>query len=470
MERFELRDIVAQDKHGIVYAAHDTLLDHKVSIRRFFPFGQDGGGLEKEEAIAFEIAAKRLSDLKHASLRSVIFGAVDSIDSMPYLVTEWVEGASLQTILADEKMEPALVIDVLRIAMEVSIILSHVLGEEAVWVETEIESIVVGTEDGGRGFTFWISPFKWLGSEVEARKLSSIVTLGEELTGWGGRLVSDQAGHGLGSWLKWLRKNPDATLREALESLAASTGKEPPAAEQKLVHAALQPVSVPTRQASSMKPLLTILAVMLLAAGAVLLYLHKTAKVPEISPDYVEQEISEILIDEPLEENLTPREAQPSPPESEDDAKARVEALALKLKEDAEQASEKKALEAAAREKQLLAQRKEFNSGDGYLLPEQSELIRTLASGSEAKLKGIVRGVRISSTGKTIYLNFSEPHNNKLTNALIKIENFEGNYSLDDFKKIIGKQVMIEGSIFVESAQKNHYVKFSSMDQITVSK
>ncbi len=81
-------------------------------------------------------------------------------------------------------MEPALVIDVLRIALETSIVLSHVLGEEAVWVETEVESIVVGTSESGRGFTFWISPFKWLGSEMESRKLSSIVSLGEELTGW----------------------------------------------------------------------------------------------------------------------------------------------------------------------------------------------------------------------------------------------------------------------------------------------
>ncbi len=55
------------------------------------------------------------------------------------------------------------------------------------------------------------------------------------------KIVGDQAGHGLGGWLKWLRKNPDASLREALESLSAATGKEPPAPESDLIRQATRP-------------------------------------------------------------------------------------------------------------------------------------------------------------------------------------------------------------------------------------
>ena len=129
-------------------------------------------------------------------------------------------------------MEPALVIDVLRIALEMSVILSQVLGEDAVWVETKADAIFVGAEETGRGFTFWISPFKWLGGEQQSRKLSSIVALGEDLTGWKNKLVSDGAGYGLGGWLKWLKRNPDVSLSEALDSLSSSTGQGiPPASE-----------------------------------------------------------------------------------------------------------------------------------------------------------------------------------------------------------------------------------------------
>ena len=66
-------------------------------------------------------------------------------------------------------------------------------------------TIIVGSEESGREFTFWISPLKWLGGNEENRGLESIVTLTEEIMGWKGQIVNDQAGRGLGGWLKWLR-------------------------------------------------------------------------------------------------------------------------------------------------------------------------------------------------------------------------------------------------------------------------
>ena len=472
MERFELQDIVAQDKNGIVYTAWDHVLGRKVSIRRFLPFGQNGGGLEKEEAAAFQIASKRLSELQHKSLRTVMFGGIDPIDSIPFLVTEWVDGVSLKTILADESMEPALVIDVLRLALEMSIILSHVLGEEGVWVETEVDAIVVGTEESGRGFTFWISPFKWLGAEFQTRKLSSIVALGEDLTGWKKKLVSDQAGYGLGGWLKWLRNNPDASLHEALESLSASTGNEPPQGEETIVRQATRPAVPQLKQTSPKAPLLITAALALVVTGVALFYLHRTAKAPEITADYTEQEISEVIVDaaprkSPGPKREPPAATPPAAPKAKDDATARVNALAEKLRQEAEEKSKVDSAESAKAGERMEAQKKVAEERGGFLSPDQFELARTFKSGDPAKIRGTLRGVRTSNSGKSIYLNFSEPHDVRLTYVLAHKSDFKGNYNIADFQKLVGKPVTVNGRIFIETLSKTYYVKITTADQIT---
>ena len=70
MSSFEIEDIVSQDKKGIVFRAHDLEMGHAVALRRFFPFGQDGGGLKEEESVAFRIAAERLVGVSHPALRA----------------------------------------------------------------------------------------------------------------------------------------------------------------------------------------------------------------------------------------------------------------------------------------------------------------------------------------------------------------------------------------------------------------
>ncbi len=478
MERFELEDIVAQDKNGIVYAARDSELNRKVSIRRFLPFGQNGGGLDKEERDAFGIAAERLSELEHESLRSIIAGGVDPIDSIPYVVTEWVDGVSLETILADEKMDPALVIDVLRIALEVSLALSHILGEEAVWVETEISSIVVGSQDSGRGFTFWISPFKWLGSEFESRKLSSIVTLGEELTGWNNKLVSDQAGHGLGGWLKWVRKNPDASLQTALETLATSTGKEPPPPEAAFIRRPVKPVLTP-KHSSSKAPILIICAISILVLAAGWLYMRKNAEPPQIAgetPGVVVETETDIPEAPPAPEQTAapePETAAPaptSPPalKAEESELSKINARAQEIAEEAAERSRLEAENLANAAVRAEEQRVDFEVNGGILSPDQHELVRTFEKGDPLKITGIVRGVRTSNSKKTVYLNFSEPDDSALTNAVIQRWDFKGDSDLGIFEELVGRKVTITGTLFFDSQTKPHYVKVTSTDHISV--
>ncbi len=465
MERFELLDILSQDKHGIVYVAWDSVLAQKVTIRRFLPFGPNGGGLETDEAAVFESAADRISALKHKSLRSVMFGGVDPIDSIPYLVNEWVEGVSLKSLLAEEQMEPELVIDVLRIALETSVVLSQVLGEDAVWVETEASAIFVGADETERGFTFWISPFKWLGGEQQSRKLSSIVELGEELAGWKKKLVSDNAGYGLGGWLKWLKRNPDVSLKEALESLASSTGQAlPPAVEEPVVvQQTLRPSAPKLNHASSKTPITIAVVLAVLVMIAALIFFTKKAS-SETASDPAESQKPATKVSAPPTKAPTPAMGAPLPVS---DATARVNALAEKLQREAEERSNLASEKLAQKAADIAAQVALVESRGGYHSPDQSELVRTYKMGAPIKLKGVLLGVRASDTGKSIYLNFSDPVDQNLTNVVLKEVDFKDNYSVEEFQKFIGKSVTINGNVFTEST-KAYYVKITSLDQISL--
>lgn len=241
-QRFTIEDLVAQNEWGVVYRAVDTKTNQTVGVRRFFPFGHEGGGLDNEEQIAYAIAVDRLAGIRHPAMRSIIWGGCDPIDQMPFIVTEWIAGFSLGSYTEHAPLKHADAIQILVHALEVCELLSELFAEEAVWIETDLESIVVGEEGSGRGATFWISPLRWLGSEQHKRGLGAIIQLTEEIMHWQGMPIPDEAGGGLGVWLKWLRRESETiTLRQAREMLSAAIGVEPPPSPTKLVQAATAP-------------------------------------------------------------------------------------------------------------------------------------------------------------------------------------------------------------------------------------
>lgn len=450
MERFEIEDIVGQDKNGIVYQAADKVSGKTVALRRFLPFGPTGGGLEPDEIAAYENAAERLAKIEHPALRTIVLGSADPIDGVPFLVTEWVEGEALPVLLAGEAMDPALVIDLLRIAMEVSLLISQSLGEEAVWVETAPESIIVGTQESGRGFTFWISPLKWLGAEFESRKPCSIVALAEKLTGWEKKIVSDQAGHGLGGWLKWLRNNPEASIREALDTLADSTGNEPPAPDEEDLITNVSRSARPKPKQTSSKPGLLIAAAIILPviAAAVFVFQTKTKGAPVAAIEATKGKVSRAPI------------AQKAPTS----AKEAFEARAQKFKLEAEKRNKSEADAQVNLEKRIATERKIYEENGKILSPQHAELIRTFKKGDPVVIQGLVHSVRASESGKTIYLNFSQSLDRTLTHGMAAQRDFKGEFKLATFEKFIGKTVTLEGK--VEPQFKSYYVKITSLDQI----
>ena len=465
MELFEIEDIVTQDKHGIVFRGRLVETDESVAIRRFFPFGKDGGGLEEDAGIAFELAAKRLATLEHICLRSVICGGVDPIDAMPFLLTQWVEGDSLKTVLADETLDPALAIDVLRIALEVSIVLSQFLGEEAVWVETEVGSIVIGSQSSGRGFTFWISPLKWLGSQHEARKLTSIAYLGEELLGWRKKLVSDQAGNGLGGWLKWLKANPEAPLKNALDMLSEYTATEPSHPSSSPLQLPAKPISRPLKHTSSKTPLLITAAIALITTCAALTYLQMTAQPPAIAAESKEKKISKMIVEKQDAAEDRPNSVSDSPIQSTpatDDSTARVNALAEKISRESLEASRKE----QEQDDKLKA---ELDARGGIFTPQDTSLLKPMPSNQLVKLRGVLASTNTSNSGKSIYLNFSEPPDKSLVRGVLHKRDFKGNFSMEEFKKHLGKTIVLNGKPFREFSSAV-LVKITSEDQISVEK
>jgi hypothetical protein len=489
MSRYEIEEILSQDKRGIIFRAHDSEKGLTVALRRFFPFGQDGGGLKEEEIDAFRIAAERLVGVSHPALRSVFSGAVDPIDNMPFMVAEWVDGAKLGDVLNGETLDPMLVIQILQLALEVSLMLSEILGEEAVWVETAADSIFLGSEESGRGFVFWLSPFKWLGAEFRSRKLGALVDLGEQLAGWKGKLIGDHAGQGLGGWLKWMKNNPDASLAQALETLPSFTsdGDSPsPPKPTFLAPVAAHP-AVKVKQPSSISPVMIAACVGLVLAVAGLAYYRLTAKAPDVPTLYAEQTISPAQLEPTpgkstaIQPDPTPAPAEDKPPvvavpkptpqaglkptplpgpaptqDSEAISISRVQEMANKL------AKEKEAKRAAALAPPVVAAPpvRDFTPGDG-------EKMRLLKANGSASVTGVVLNVRLSKAGNSLYFEFSKPTNAKEIMAVAHKKSYQGDFTTTAYKDLIGKKVRFDGTVFREPGGKQ-YVKIGSREKMKV--
>ncbi len=281
MTRFEIQDIASQNQDGVTFRALDKSTDQIVSLRRFFPFGQDeegGEGFNQKDGEAFSSACQNLSQVEHPALRKTIFGDTDPVDGMPFLVTEWIEGESLADVLGNDTMDPAMTIGLVRLALDVCMTLSVTLENEAVWIDTKLESIIVSNPSENPTFSFRICPFKWLGTQSHTRDLTGIVSLVEALMGWNSKPVNDFAGLGLGGWLKLLRQNPQMGLNDALLSLPDSVTKL--TAETKTANTTNQPDQQPyilksTNQSLFTKKRISIMALSACFTGALIFFLYQ---------------------------------------------------------------------------------------------------------------------------------------------------------------------------------------------------
>ncbi len=244
--RYEIEEMLSQDDRGVAFRARDREEKRDVVLRRFFPNGRDGGGLQPAEQEAFLQAVEKLKSLKLKELRKTLDGGCDPVDGIPFLVTDWVEGDTLGSFTHGKPLESGSVKDIVEVALKASQELSRVLGHETLWVGCGEDSIVV--PESGRGITFWVSPL----ASLNIRGLLPLAELAERLLGWKGKPAQhDSAGDGLAGWIRQIRSNPKGwSLAQALEALqnpALATAATSTVQMQRAPGAATKPGAVATK-------------------------------------------------------------------------------------------------------------------------------------------------------------------------------------------------------------------------------
>lgn len=389
----------------MVFRAIEKESGDPVAIRRFFPFGPEGGGLGEKERTAYEIALRRFGRATHPGLRALLAGGCDPVDSIPFVVTEWIDGEPLSNKLQAGALQSRQAIDIIMRALEVSEVLSQLVTEEAVWVETDPASIIESTGASGRGVTFWISPLKWLGNDEERRSLKPIIQLTEDLMGWRNKLVNEQAGYGLAGWLKWLKQHAKTTtLAEARETLAAATGGQPPPPTSRLVKQSTRPVmarsTVQIRpKKSSSAPILPIIGILVaLGLGGWILV---KGEVPFLSKFLPSKSASAFVLDESSPFPTAPANAVPQGP---------------------------------------------FLPGDSGVLSE--------LAGNVVILEGVLERVRYSDTGKTLYLEFESGPPFTYACGGIRKADAPADMTPEQLSPLIGKRVRLQGVATLEDFDK----------------
>ncbi len=209
-QRFQLEDLLAQDSSGVSFRVRDATTGQPFFLRRYFPFGPQGGGLNAEEQVAYQQAVDHLTGLDFPHLCRVVDGGCDAIDGLPYLVTEPGEGDLLGHVLDQGKLSPAHAHQLLSQAIDTCQSLAIALGHHAVWIDTGLSMISLGSHA-----SFTPAPLKWLGKNDGQRGLEPLLSLAQAVI---------PPGHlALGRWLNWLRSAArTATFQQAQDQLAAT--------------------------------------------------------------------------------------------------------------------------------------------------------------------------------------------------------------------------------------------------------
>ena len=452
IRRFQIEDLIVQDSSGVVFRALDTETGKTVAVRRFFPFGADGGGLQADEQTAYTIAVNRLAGISHPALRAVICGGCDPVDGMPFIATEWIEGDSLDSFVSQNPIPVEAATLLITQALEVCELLSHVLAEEAVWVETDLHSIIVSRPDSGRGFTFWIAPLKWLAGSAENRGLQSIITLTEEVMGWTDKVVNDQAGRGLGGWLKWLRgAAATTTLHEARETLAASIGADPPAPAKRLASRAARPIARPIKR-SKPKTLLivnSLLALILLGLGGWYLMREGTKSGSLRLPEFLQKSVPGAPPEPETTASPDPATLEPAalpdmgePSLSHAERVARANQLATELNANTAQADQEK-------QSILDTQKAAAEQNGGVIQWNHNELLIS-KHGTEVVVGGVFEKIDFSKSKKTMFVMFAQRQGTNTTRGTIELKGAPPDLTEAALKPLIGKRIRVHGIVKVQ--------------------
>jgi hypothetical protein len=470
--RFQIEDLFSQDASGVVFHARDTETDESVALRRFFPFGANGGGLNADEQITYQAVVERLATVRHRALRRVICGGCDPIDGMPFVASEWVKGAKLQSHIDRAPFTPVEAVRLLGQALEVCQLLSQVLQEEAVWVELDLRSIIIAEEGVGRGVTFWISPLKALGKSDRQRGLTPFIALTEEIMGWGQRAVPDQAGGGLGGWVKWLRTTGrTAKICEAQEMLTESLRLKP---QSPMTPHARQPSRAgPSRKRAkkpSHMPVFITVGGFLLTLGLAGWFVRQRHEsmvkkvalaVPQpplamVTPPVIL--VSEAKVIEPPAVVPVPLDPPPQIHSEQERSPEQASLVAVEMTANLRQMMAEKDAKAA----HLL---QEITRRGGIFAPADYDLLVT-QRGKQVTVEGVLTGFTYSANKKTLYLTFSQNPTAQEARGSIKLRTAAEDLQEPALKPMLGKKIRITGKFSLESFTRRPVIALKNRSAI----
>lgn len=503
MLRILIQDIVHQTADGITYLATDRESGEDVALRRFFPYGPNGSGMDAENNQRYLEICEQLKTIEHPSLRKVLDGFIDPLDGIPYMTTEWVEGKPLTHTLNGEPLESAKLIELTCKAIEVSIIISDMMGEEAVWIDTTDRSVVGGPADEGREFTFWVCPFRCMGLYPLSTGIDSIAELTEAFAGWKSKLYSEQTCHGLGGWVKAMKRAPQTSLREALERLPQLEQEAPPAPEtpqitvsprpgsitqpqpnptttkheaQSTKHETLQPTALGTKPIQSSSKTTTInhetQPTALKSAGGgtswlVIAGIGMAAVIAVGALSFVLRPAGDLPA---LAENSQADMTLPGmEPESAPEAK--FEEIALKSTN--KTASLDTTNDAPIRRMMsstAASAPADKRTGDdtNIISPDNTQKIDQAEIGSVIQMRGTLMSATTSNSGKSLYLNFSKPFNQKQIRGVAYPNAFRQPYDPKTFNPYIGKEIIITGKYKKQSSSPQWLITITSLSDIKI--
>lgn len=199
----------------MVYRAVDRRTGGLVAVRRLLPRGHTGAGFDEPAAERFAAAMTVLAGINCPALRRVVAWGVDRVDRVPFIVTEWLEGESLATLLERGVLSSAAARRLAEAGLTAQAALDAAGGG---WqLDSSADAVIMTGDDRDYRFSFWVVTPP--GSEAGAEVVSELAGLLERGLGWQGVLPAASAGDGLAGWVRSVRQERP-TAAQALRSLA----------------------------------------------------------------------------------------------------------------------------------------------------------------------------------------------------------------------------------------------------------
>jgi len=450
--RYQIEEMVSQDSKGVVFQGVDTVTGMIVAMRRFISAGCGGEEMSDRDCQAFSDVIAALKKVTHPCLRRVLAGGCDPVDDMPYLITRWTGGSPLSDLLANEELlDSGFARHILHQLLDTASAISESLGKEGQWLEASLESIMVRPpRDEGAPPTalFWLYPLAWLRASDPANDLMGLADLGEAMLGGPRKIATKHPDDELAKWINRIRDREITTLHEAKESLKAADSF-------------LNPFSANS---------------------------HPPDHAAPVETDGTEDDPMAGFDSPGLKINPTPRHLISSrgvlPPDSADDRKGMSPAviasavamigliifvswIATGLKE----ADPPEAAEFSNTVPTGLGQR----DGEGTMMPVRSEIRDSSAEEErlqyiqrrgyytineadllfsndlkEVTFRGRLARVRMSSSGLTMYLDFSEEAPIEEPRAYAMARDLVDGIRQEDLEPFVGRQIEIRGLIDIE--------------------